>query len=273
MSGRLYIAQKVISSMGLSSGPGNVIPAPNSCRRSEPGQHLPQTGPRGRGKKKGSIQFCLVLARLSLRLSKCSRICSRVSWASLLLELLRLHEKAESQILSTPPASLLRSEAVLSGTVLVRTQEGIQLWDSDYQTSPTNQSSVGLASQHPRAAATAAHLCLLRGRLLFLMSSALMCSASSSSCFMHQCLRMLVVNWSSGWQGLLSTIFTISSLGLGIRACWSRAYMDGLPWEWLQCRLLISQTPASWPWWLPALTSLPPSLWAKECLVPFSVGA
>lgn len=36
------------------------------------------------------IQFCLVLVRLRRRLSKCSRICSRVSWASLLLELLRL---------------------------------------------------------------------------------------------------------------------------------------------------------------------------------------
>lgn len=62
------------------------------------------------------------------------------------------------------------------------------------------------------------HLCLLRGRLLFLMSRELICSASSSSCFMHQCLRMLVVNWSSGWQGRLSTIFTISSLGLGAKA-------------------------------------------------------
>jgi hypothetical protein len=52
------------------------------------------------------------------------------------------------------------------------------------------------------------------------MSRDLMCSASSSSCFMHQCLRMLVVNWSSGWQGRLSTIFTISSLGLWVRGCW-----------------------------------------------------
>lgn len=46
----------------------------------------------------GSIQFCLVLARLSLRLSRCSRICSRVSWASLLLELLRLGGEAECQV-------------------------------------------------------------------------------------------------------------------------------------------------------------------------------
>ena len=69
----------------------------------------------------------------------------------------------------------------------------------------------------PVGQAGGSHLCLLRGRLLFLMSRDLTCSASSSSCFMHQCLRMLVVNWSSGWQGRLSTIFTISSLGLGAR--------------------------------------------------------
>lgn len=62
--------------------------------------------------------------------------------------------------------------------------------------------------------ALAAHLWRFRGRLLFLISSDLMCSARRSSCLMHQCRRMLVVNWSSGWQGRLSTIFTISSLGL-----------------------------------------------------------
>lgn len=71
-------------------------------------------------------------------------------------------------------------------------------------------------SQHPGPAEppAAAHLWRFRGRLLFLMSSDLMCSASRSSCLMHQCRRMLVVNWSSGWHGRLSTIFTISSLGL-----------------------------------------------------------
>lgn len=47
-----------------------------------------------------AIQFCLVLVRLSRRLSKCSRICSRVSWASLLLELLRLCRNHQSQSLS-----------------------------------------------------------------------------------------------------------------------------------------------------------------------------
>lgn len=77
---------------------------------------------------------------------------------------------------------------------------------------PWNSGS--LAWRVPRRAYS--HLCLFRGRLLFLMSRDLMCSASSSSCFMHQCRRMLVVNWSSGWQGRLSTIFTISSLGLGV---------------------------------------------------------
>lgn len=41
-----------------------------------------------------------------------------------------------------------------------------------------------------------------------------MCSPSVSSCLEAQCLRTLVVNWSSGWQGRLRTIFTISSLGL-----------------------------------------------------------
>lgn len=66
--------------------------------------------------------------------------------------------------------------------------------------------------------ALAPHLWRFRGRLLFLISSDLMCSARRSSCLMHQCRRMLVVNWSSGWQGRLSTIFTISSLGL-----WGRA--------------------------------------------------
>lgn len=34
------------------------------------------------------------------RLSRCSRICSRVSWANLLLELLRLHGEARGQSLS-----------------------------------------------------------------------------------------------------------------------------------------------------------------------------
>lgn len=89
-----------------------LIPAPTGCRgtRTAP----PPNWPKRKGGGRGSIQFCLVLARLSLRLSKCSRICSRVSWANLLLELLRLHGKAESQILSTPPVSLLRSETVLS---------------------------------------------------------------------------------------------------------------------------------------------------------------
>lgn len=53
---------------------------------SEPKQHGACQTQRGLG----SIQFCLVLVRLRRRLSKCSRICSRVSWASLLLELLRL---------------------------------------------------------------------------------------------------------------------------------------------------------------------------------------
>ena len=42
------------------------------------------------------------------------------------------------------------------------------------------------------------HLCLLRGWLLFLISWALMCSPSVSSYLDAQCLRMLVVNWSSG---------------------------------------------------------------------------
>lgn len=94
------------------------------------GSTSPKLAQEEGSRKKGSIQFCLVLARLSLRLSKCSRICSRVSWASLLLELLRLHGKAESQILSAPPVSLLRSKTVLSDTMLVRTQEDVQLWDS-----------------------------------------------------------------------------------------------------------------------------------------------
>lgn len=47
-----------------------------------------------------SVQFCLVLVRLRRRLSRCSRICSRVSWASLLLELLRLRASHESPSLS-----------------------------------------------------------------------------------------------------------------------------------------------------------------------------
>lgn len=68
-------------------------------------------------------KFCLVLVRLRCRLSKCSRICSRVSGTSLLLELLRL--------------------------------------------------------------------CFLGGWLLFLMSRDLMCSASSSLCYMHLVVRMV----------------------------------------------------------------------------------
>lgn len=53
-----------------------------------------------RSERAESIQFCLVLVRLRRRLSKCSRICSRVSWASLLLELLRLQGGHKSQSLS-----------------------------------------------------------------------------------------------------------------------------------------------------------------------------
>ncbi|MGH0192365.1 UNVERIFIED_CONTAM: hypothetical protein FKN15_010040 [Acipenser sinensis] len=41
-----------------------------------------------------------------------------------------------------------------------------------------------------------------------------MCSDSRSSCLAAQCRSILVVNWSSVWQGRLRTIFTISSLGL-----------------------------------------------------------
>lgn len=98
-----YTAQKVISSVGLISGPGiSFLPqlAVGDLNQDSTSPRLAQEEGR---RKRGSIQFCLVLARLSLRLSKCSRICSRVSWANLLLELLRLHGKAESQILSTPP--------------------------------------------------------------------------------------------------------------------------------------------------------------------------
>lgn len=40
--------------------------------------------------REGYLQFCLVLVRLRRRLSRCSKICSKVSWASLLLELRRL---------------------------------------------------------------------------------------------------------------------------------------------------------------------------------------
>lgn len=41
-----YIAQRVISSVGLSSGPG--ISSLSQLAVGEPGQHLPQTGPRER---------------------------------------------------------------------------------------------------------------------------------------------------------------------------------------------------------------------------------
>lgn len=125
-----YIAQKVISSVGLSSGPGiSSLPQLAVGDLNKDSSTSPKLAQEEGSRKRGSIQFCLVLARLSLRLSKCSRICSRVSWANLLLELLRLHGKAESQILSTPAVSLLRSETVLSDTVLGRT-EGVQMWDS-----------------------------------------------------------------------------------------------------------------------------------------------
>lgn len=45
-------------------------------------------------------QLFLVLLRFSLKLSKCSSICSRVSWASLLLELLKL-QKMNTNIFET----------------------------------------------------------------------------------------------------------------------------------------------------------------------------
>lgn len=77
------------------------------------GSTAPKIAKEKGSRKGGSIQFCLVLARLSLRLSRCSRICSRVSWASLLLELLRLFGEAENQILPTSLGSLSMSEAVL----------------------------------------------------------------------------------------------------------------------------------------------------------------
>lgn len=70
---------------------------------------------------RGSVQFCLVLVKLRRRLSRCSKICSRVSWASLLLELLRLQRSQESEselgvrapeAWTAPPLGfLLRTEA------------------------------------------------------------------------------------------------------------------------------------------------------------------
>lgn len=111
-----YTAQKVASSVGLSSGPGISSLPQLAVGDWNQGSTSPKLAQEEGNRKRGCIQFCLVLARLSLRLSKCSRICSRVSWASLLLELLRLHGEAESQIL-TPPVSLLRSETVLSVAV------------------------------------------------------------------------------------------------------------------------------------------------------------
>lgn len=65
-----------------------------SCLRAAPPG---STGGRSTWTGLGSVQFCLVLVRLRRRLSKCSKICSRVSWASLLLELLRLQGSHESE--------------------------------------------------------------------------------------------------------------------------------------------------------------------------------
>lgn len=57
----------------------------------------------------GYVQFCLVLVRLRRRLSRCSRICSRVSWASLLLELRRL--RAEKPVSGRPQLVPEKAEA------------------------------------------------------------------------------------------------------------------------------------------------------------------
>lgn len=46
------------------------------------------------------VQFCLVLVRLRRRLSRCSKICSRVSCASLLLELRRLRVEEQQHLLA-----------------------------------------------------------------------------------------------------------------------------------------------------------------------------
>lgn len=125
MSGRLYIARSYFF-YGFEQWSWYLIPPQLAVGDLSQGSTSPTLAREEGSRKKGSIQFCLVLARLSLKLSKCSRICSRVSWASLLLELLRLHGKAESQILSALPAPLPRSEAVLSDTMLARTQQGVR---------------------------------------------------------------------------------------------------------------------------------------------------
>lgn len=206
------------------------------------------------------IQFCLVLVRLRRRLSKCSRICSRVSWASLLLELLRLQEVArpESELEgSGTPSPPRHPEAAPEGPA-----PGRRAKRGRGHPGPCSSRPPGVTPSQADSG-PGSYLCLLRGRLLFLMSRDLMCSASSSSCFMHQCRRMLVVNWSSGWHGLLSTIFTISSLGLGAREGWGGC--SGTPA--LSC-LLIPQTSALRlhpHLQLPALTPSPSSLWAQEC--------
>lgn len=59
--------------------------------------------PRGDGGRGGYVQFCLVLVRLRRRLSRCSRICSSVSCASLLLELRRLGGGKQRSLVCAPP--------------------------------------------------------------------------------------------------------------------------------------------------------------------------
>lgn len=146
----------------------------------------------------------------------CSRICSRVSWASLLLELRRLKQTKVSRSDSDTRKAPSCRGAQISVLPFFRFYANFPLFLLTTSLFLCLYFLHFFSSFCPHSYFSP-HLCLLRGWLLFLISWAFMCSPRVSSYLVAQCLRMLVVNWSSGWQGRLRTIFTISSLGLGQR--------------------------------------------------------